>query len=237
MSTLSSNLLFDFENDIYAKAKEDREVEFQEDPLVLSCLAKEIVEQGGGWRSFSDERLLELVTVQNRSRADDIRKYFSKKFFWKNLQNNRPLSPFRQKTLFLLETKSKVIKEKDIGIFFKLPYFYEEDQVYERFKKELKVDEDFANRDRAFYQEQLRSVVYLDKTVGWQGKEKVVRFWFKDSDQWLYNFVILEKNPLKEFFTDFVESKKEHKFVCRLSTSRIEDMNFYVIVNPKNSKE
>jgi hypothetical protein len=235
---ITRTLDFDFEDIFEAKhQKEDREIEYKEDPLLLSCCAKSVFEKGGRYRSFEDESLLDMITGEHRAHAHAIRKYFSKKFFWKNLENSCPLSPFRQRVLFLLESKTKVIKEKDTGIFYKLPYFYEEDQVYERFKKELKTGENFHSSDRSFYTEQKRSLEYLEKTIGWQGKDKIVRYWFKDQDQCLYNFVITEKNPLKDFFTGFIEQNSQHEFVCKISTARIENMNFYMIIEPKLSKE
>jgi hypothetical protein len=77
---------------------------------------------------------LENVTQEIRDHAELVRKHYSQKFFWAML-NGQKLSPIRVRMISLLEQRIRTCSENDRGIYYKLPFFYEEDMIYEEFKK------------------------------------------------------------------------------------------------------
>lgn len=224
-------------DDIFDIKYQEKETKFDQDPLALSVALKELVEQNiGEYYSLNDDRVLAHVSDQHRERAEEIRKYFAKKFFWNNLSGNRSLSDFRQRVCYLLENRISVCKEKDCGIYYKLPYFYEEDMVYEEFKRQYQtVDVPRINHGitRTKSTIQLR---YLKSTASRQSKRNVVRFWFTD-ETYLYCVDIVKDNPLLELFKQLVLDRLTVSLETYYNVDRLDQLEFYRLYNFSLAKE
>ena len=214
----------------------ERLTEFKEDPLVLSCTRKEYEENGLGYVSIDDARLIEFITDRHRELAEKIREYYTKKFFWRALSEVKPLSDYRRRLINLLENRIRNCKDQDCGIYYKLPYFYEEDVVYEEFRKKLKTTE-IKPLGMERQNIVVKSLEFLTTTLSAQRKRKIIRYWFKDSSDYLYGIELTSDNPLLPIFDDYLKENSTVNFKTRIVEDRIDNMNFYKLHAYKFVKE
>lgn len=228
--------------DIFSSTYKEKDKEFDLDPLVLSCSLKDLFENEHGHYSLDDRRVIENITDEIKEYAEQVRKYFGKKFFWSNLSGNRSLSDFRGRVCHLLENRVRVCNERDIGIYYKLPYFYDEDMAYEDFKKQYDTSSDIPYKtwypvggnkkmDKARI-----TLKYIKTTASRQQKRNVNRFWFTD-DKYLYSIQIANDNPLLDMFKQLVIDKVEVTFETYYNVDRIDQMHFYKLFNFTLAKE
>lgn len=215
---------------------QERTTEFQSDPLVLSCIVKRLLESGEGYRNMSDSTLLEYMTDDDCALAKNIKEYYTKKFFWRALSNNKPLSDYRRRLINLLENSIRNCRDQDCGIYYKLPYFYEEDLVYDEFKKTFDTTKlsDLGNSRQTLFLKQLR---FLRTSFSGQRKNKIVRYWFNDDNNWLYGLSLTQDNPLLAIFDNYLKEHQTVIFDTRLVEDRIDDLHYYKMYNYKFVKE
>lgn len=202
---------------------------FKEDPLVLACVIKRF---GYGNSTvhigLENNSVIQMITDSDRWLAEQIRKYYTKKWFWQTLSDVRGMSDFRSRCCYLLENRIRECKEKDAGIYYKLPWFYEEDMHYDEFKKQYKTkDSDFS--DSKFRSPSTKfkfELAYLKSTQSRQQKRKLERFWFTDGN-FLYNIEVLQDNPLIEMFRHMLELNKSLFLESYCRIERIDQMYFY----------
>ena len=217
---------------------QEKEYIFKEDPLVLGCVLKEKLIKTKIHQSIDDISLIDHITDDIRKQAETIRKYYSKKYFWSRLKNNQPLSPFRERVLYLLESRVRAVKEKDKGIYYKLPWFYDEDMIYEEFKKKYQT-ENLPKIDRRVTKSHDRKSIeleYLKSTISTQSKRKTERFWFTDQ-RYLYGVEIEQSNNLLEMFRSFLVPGKTIKFNTLYQEDYLDRLHFYRLYNFNLEKE
>jgi hypothetical protein len=96
---------------------------FSDDPLALSCASYRIYKNDVA-RRFTDIDAVK-ATQEDRNRAQEIRSHYSNAYTMKVLKG-RPLTEYQQKTAeFLSGLRHLTVDE--LGLLYKLPYFYEED--------------------------------------------------------------------------------------------------------------
>jgi hypothetical protein len=215
--------------------RDDKEKTWDVDPLILAVSAKDLADRTGHFYSLEGNEVRNNVNEIIVERSEEIRKYYSKKFFWRNLSTDRPLTPYRQRLCFLLETRSLTTVDRDQGIYFKLPWFYDEDMIYDDFKKTLITQ----NLPRIDFKVQpvAKRLEYIKTTVAWQHKRKLKRLWFKDEVGYLHGMEISADNPLLETFQDLLTEKTHCTFITRISEDRVDGMYFYKLHNFKLIKE
>lgn len=217
----------DEEFDLFDSKYRDRESEFKEDPLVLSVSLKDYMKKVEGYFSIEDPRVAENVTDEIRDKAEQIRKYYGKKYFWTNLTNNRELSGFRSRVCYLLENRIRNCKEKDVGIYYKLPYFYEEDMIYDDFKKQYNTtDLPRINNNTRIPSKHRLNLKYIKTTSSRQQKRNINRYWFTDSN-YLYSIEITSDNPLLDLFNQVITEKESVTVDTYCNIDRIDQMYFY----------
>ena len=119
MSTIDLELDNDPVMALFEPTKASPPVVFHDDPVALSCAAYRI----GGYPR------LETVTVSqpDRELAQQVRRHFMDKLVIQRLQG-KPMSGFRDKLgAFLVDNRP--LLEDELGILYRLPYFYHEDLV------------------------------------------------------------------------------------------------------------
>lgn len=214
----------------------ERITEFKEDPLVLSCVVKRLLEEGHGYRDMNDTSTVEAITDQDRQQAKQIKEYYTKKFFWRALSENRPLSDFRRRLINLLENRIRNCKDQDCGIYYKLPYFYQEDMIYDDFKKNL-ITDTISSLGSSRQNRMTKRLEFLKTTLSAQRKRKIIRYWFKDDNNWLYGLDLTSDNPLLMIFDDYLAEHPTVIFDTKLSEDRIDSMNYYRLYQFKFVKE
>jgi hypothetical protein len=186
--------------------------------------------------SIEESRVLDAIDQKIKDRAEAIRKFYTKQWFWNSLSSNKGMSPFRQRAHYLLESRTREVMKKDIGIYVKLPWFYEEDMIYNEFKKTLKTTSNIPtinhNKGRVHV-----TVTFLKTTNGWQGKRRLTRYWFKDYADYLYCIDLEMANPLMSMFDDAVKERVTCSFETYIQTDRIDQLHFYKLNQYKLLKE
>jgi hypothetical protein len=236
MTTLVKKTLDELMQDFdFRTYSDNKEKIWDEDPLVLAVSLKDLADKTCQFQSLNSHQVKENVTEEHRQQAEVIRKYYGKKFFWTSLTNNRSLSPFRTRLCYLLESRTRVTQDKDEGIYYKLPWFYEEDMAYEDFKLQYKTT-DLPKLDYKV-QPVAKMLSFIKTTTGWQAKRKVEYFWFKDSEDYLHGIAIDCNNPLLELFKGIVTENPNCTFITRITEDRIDQMYYYKLHQFKLLKE
>lgn len=107
--------------------KPPAECVFAQDPVALSCAA---------YRLFTEQKILarwpDLDTIvaeeQDIVQAQQVRKYYADRLLMATITSTtgRSVSEFRQK-LYGLVTNTRSLKTAELGLLYRLPYFYAED--------------------------------------------------------------------------------------------------------------
>lgn len=102
-------------------------VTFKHDPIVLACASyRTWVVYGSRWRDLDQMNPL----PEDYDMATKVRNYYRAKITWEQLKSSdpfqRPMSDFRKKLMGIIEGTHQ-ITTKDLGILYRLPYFYAED--------------------------------------------------------------------------------------------------------------
>lgn len=211
---------------------------FEHDPLVLACSVKDLLAKNPNvYYSLDDLRVSENITSEIVDQAEDIRKYFTKKFFWQALSDSKRLSDFRTRLCYLLENRVRKCDDNDCGIYYKLPWFYDEDMIYEDFKKTYETLEvpRIVHGGTHNSRERLQ-LTFLKSTFCYQRKRKIQRLWFTDQ-KYIYSIELEAVNPLLESFIDRLTSSDQILLEAYRNIDRIDNMYFYKIFNFKLTKE
>lgn len=215
--------------DPFNQTYQEKEIGFKEDPLVLSVSAKDLLAQNPGtYFSLEDLRVYEHVNDNHKEEAERIRKYYSRKFIWKQLESNRNISDFRSRVCYLLENRIRTCKDRDSGIYYKLPYFFQEDMIYDEFKKQYNTTD--VPRIGIIKTRPQLTLTYLKTSVSRQKKRNVNRFWFTDNT-YLYSIEITSDNPLLELFKQLVIERMTITLDTYYNVDRIDQMYFYKLYN------
>jgi len=232
------NITVDIEDIFSSTYKEDIK-EFKADPLALACSLKDLFEKTQCHLSMDDLRVVENVTEDILEHAERVRKYYTKKFFWNNLSGSK-LSDYRSRLCSLLENRIRTCKEQDVGIYYKLPYFYEEDMAYDDFKQQYNTTDiprvlDGSSIRLPTEKSQL-TLTYLKTTSSRQQKRNLHRFWFTEGT-YLFNIEITNDNPLLEMFKQLVVEKMTITLDTYYNVDRLDQMYFYKLYKFSLTKE
>lgn len=234
------NITVDDSISIFSSTYKEEIKEFKDDPMVLACSLKELVETQQNFYPLDDLRVIENITEEIRELAERVRKYYTKKFFWQNLTGNGKLSDYRSRVCYLLENHVRTCKEQDVGIYYKLPYFYQEDMAYEDFKQRYNTTDvprvmQGVFPARSTTKSQLK-LTYLKTTTSRQKKRNLHRFWFTEGT-YLFNIEITNDNPLLEMFTQLVVEKMTITLDTYYNVDRLDQMYFYKLYKFSLTKE
>lgn len=123
------NTTVDDLSDIF-KVEKPEKLTFTQDPIALGCAVhrKWLAEPGHSrWQEF------DFITPEpvDYEQAADIRKYYGDRILMQMLAGRGEPSSFRKK-LYGLVSGSMQLDKKDIGLLYRLPYFYQEDLALDR---------------------------------------------------------------------------------------------------------
>ncbi len=137
---------------------------------------------------------------------------------------------------FLLENRVAECNDQDIGIYWKLPYFYEEDCVYDEFKK-LYNTERLSPLGNKISNKFAKRLKFLKTTTGMQKTQKFKNFWFVDDNNDLYSAQISVGNELLTLFESLITNNPNPIFETYLKESRIDKLHFYKLYSFKLLKD
>lgn len=162
-----------------------------------------------------------VITDNAAKMAEDIRKYYSQKLTLEALK--KPLTKFRQSLLHFLSRPIGQVDIDEIGLVVKLPQFYHEDIVLDKFDAQINQPELllFPNLGRVS-----STLTFQAKTIG---SKNTVKYWFTDQDGYLCCVHDSASNQLLPAFDRVIEqpvSVKSYKSVCSI---RGRDTTYYSI--------
>jgi hypothetical protein len=231
------NLTTNTNNPILSLEFIDSRYKFESDPLVRSVSAKDLADRNPSdhYGLQDDIRVKDNITPAIEARAEEIRRYYTKRFFWDSL-NGKTLTPIRTRIVQLLENRITDCNEHDVGIYYKLPYFYEEDQTYEEFSKlyNTKKLSPLGNKRSNKFAKRLQ---FVKATKGIQKNTKSKYFWFTDDNRDLYNIAIELGNPLLSLFEQIITDNPIPLFETYLKEDRLDRLHYYKLYSFKLLKE
>jgi hypothetical protein len=112
-------------NDFKAVFKSpETNIAFADDPVALAWAAYRmyLANPANRWADFADVDVIE----EDRVQAQEIRSYYTGRILMDTMKSKQSMSEFRKKLYGLLIGETG-LKKKDIGLLYRLPYFYVED--------------------------------------------------------------------------------------------------------------
>lgn len=177
--------------DLFEEMVDNRIHEYKIDPLVLSCARHRCN------LSTSLELAEMCVTGDDHDTAAEIRKYYSQKLCLVSLKNGE-LSEFRKSLAEYLTQESKTtLMEKQKGIVYRLPEFYDYDIRIESLISEYSTRRFTDNELQGNYSSTRNfNVIPLLKLRRNTRRGNLLHYWAKDSTNMLYRFVVEADNQL-----------------------------------------
>jgi hypothetical protein len=178
VATGAKDLTVAYDNDFYTRdlkqKSESPKASFSDDPLALSCAS---------WRIFKDEperrwTNLDVVkaTSEDRAMAQSIRDYYNQRYTMQVLKG-RQLTEYQQKTAQFLSGLYH-LKTDELGLLYKLPYFYTEDCGIDIVVESTESYERPLNRTHDKYTLTPVKQIFRTRKSG-----EIVQFWYRDQDR------------------------------------------------------
>lgn len=164
------------------------DMEFHDDPVALTCASyRTFLATGIRWTDLKDA----TATDQDRRQAVQIRRYYSDRILITAIAAQNKMSEFRQKLYGLLIGQTG-LKKRDVGLLYRLPYFYAEDTA---------MDQVMAQTESAVMQPGTQPVVGLFQVIRRiqvsRRSGETVQLWLqKDSDTVPYMIAVRLDNSL-----------------------------------------
>jgi hypothetical protein len=175
-------------------------IETTEDLLALSCTWYRIRQSKHTLQphvsSLLSENLFRHVTPEDRTKAEEVRDYYSKKFMVMALKDQR-LTQFRQDLKDYLVGDSKKFTEKTVPMVYRLPEFHAHDVEFDIIKRDFEKDiPEFNTLTRRTINKSVRLTPVKGFKKNSKTRGKFTEYWLKDSKNRAYRFGITATNPL-----------------------------------------
>lgn len=149
-------------------------LKFHDDPVVLSCASCRIGNAGGGL--WSDLDTITDITQEDRVFGAAVRKHFLDQLVMAKLRG-RKLSDWRAKLGAFLVGNHQLTKA-EVGMLYRLPYFYHEDQAVAAVIKST-TPVALSQRDRTY--DPVWKLNSVARVVQYRRKNDNTQYWFCDS--------------------------------------------------------
>jgi len=182
-----------------ADLDKDAPVTFEQDPLALSWASyHKFVDHGPRWMD------LNLVTPdqQDYALAHLTRAYYLGRYAMQALTNGK-ITEYQRKVYNFLNGGE--IKTKDVGMIYKLPYFYNEDQALDQLATDDQLRPPLTSDSTKLYQPTTHKLqAYRTVLRSRQGGETTLYFW-TTANQELVLWRVAQNNPLATLVQDLFE--------------------------------
>lgn len=195
MNILTANLTFDDDLETaWAPKTPEPDMEFHDDPVALTCASyRTFLETSIRWTDLTDV----TVTDQDREQAAHIRKYYSDRILLAAVAAKGEMTEFRRKLYGLLIGQTG-LKKRDIGLLYRLPYFYAEDTAMDHVMEQTETVSDLIRPQEVAGNFQVIRRIQVSRRSG-----ESVQLWLKkDSSRVPYMIASKLDNP----FLTLVES-------------------------------
>jgi hypothetical protein len=199
----------DFESVVKAP---EPDMTFADDPVALAWAAYRVylANPANRWADFDDVE----VTVHDRAVAQEIRSYYTGRILMDTMKSKNPMSEFRKKLYGLLIGETG-LKKKDIGLLYRLPYFYVEDTALDQ------VIEQTQTASVMFGMELAGTFTLIKRILVSRRSGDFVHFWLRHHKR-SQPFMIAAKtdNPLLPLLEGILENPVKLSATAHLKTHR-----------------
>ena len=206
---------------------------FRDDPVAMACAVHR------SWKTHETPQFQELesalIVPEDRDRAEAIRRYYGAKFVEMALRG-RQLSEFRLRLAEVLDGRRQ-LAESEVGMLYRLPYFYDED---------TETDWIYANTESGqalAYWNNLDQLVMpltltpLRQVLRSQRSGDVVKYWFVTEHNYPAVISVAKSNPLNAMMDSlFGLPQLKVEAQLRIGTRRghnIQDQFHFDLINPR----
>ena len=230
---LFQNILDEFENfERKLSPALPKLVELKDDPVVLACASYRMYKENprDRWVDFSSV----VVWQDDREEAERLKTYYREKFKEDTFQmlkqvNGSSMSPFRRK-LYLLSNNDLVITEKEIGLLYRLPYFYYEDMALDDIVANTKT----ISETHPACKFDLNLTLYK-KVLRSRSSNEINQYWFKEArSPHAFMLPVKTDNNLANFFESMATRPLhvESVVICKQMQGRPEHV-YYQLAGPQ----
>jgi hypothetical protein len=206
------------------------------DVLALSCCAHRLVQSKQSF-TFDNTYTINHLSEEDIRLADDIRKYYAKKYMWGSLKGEY-LSDFQQDlVVFISQPDKRKYTDKQEGLIHKLPGFYLNDIVE---------DEIFAHADNSpidemrvppqIRQKTTRSLKPINVVEIRTRREKKNKYWLKDDQNRMHLLEVPLPNTLEHLWRSLFDNQEKISIEAHYLPTRQNDRSFYKIIDWKLEK-
>jgi len=180
-------------------------VKLKDDPVVLACASYRMYQENDRHRWLDFEQV--VVWDDDREEADRLKAYYRERFKETTFNmlksvNNVGLSSFRRK-LYQLVNGDLAITEKEIGLLYRLPYFYAEDQALDSIASATESIPEHIPAHK-----QVLKLTLLKKVLRSRSSGEVDQYWFtEESNRCAYMLPVKTDNILANFFDSIVSKR------------------------------
>lgn len=202
-----------------------------EDLLALSVAWKRIRledAQQNGPKTITrllDRRLFDRVTHEDRTQANDIRDYYSKKLMVLKLKDSK-ITKYREDLNKFIQTDGKTFQESFLGLAYYLPMFYEYDCEIDYIKScvSTKLDDSMYKR---MHSVDTIAVKPIKRIIRNTRSVKSVQYWFKESLTDNAVCITLGKdNDLEHIWNHMFQQGNEMRIQAKLDSRSIDGFHF-----------
>jgi hypothetical protein len=183
---------------------------FKEDPIALSCASYRRAMETEMAVRFQD--LNQCITQpEDHDMAERVRQYYRNKIAVKTLTSPLPLTPFYH-DLYEMLLGDVELQQRHIGMIYRLPYFYAEDQAREQLKQLIKdkslTPDWIGNAIRQFAGKETHALTPMIKIFRSRRGSEAQEYWFQNHVGQPVMWSVLNGNPLRSVVDSlFVQSQ------------------------------
>lgn len=168
--------------------KPKKSANLPEDPIALACASYRL------WES-TKQKFADLRTVtcsdEDRAKAQQVRRYYGDRILMSMLKQDGRTTEFRKKVYGIINNTYDV-KEDDLGILYRLPYFYHEDLKLDSVIEQTQQVPDMYRGNEIEATFSVISEIYIGRRSG-----ELTHFWLgSDLDRAAYKIAIRNDNSL-----------------------------------------
>lgn len=209
-SLTNGNDIFTFDFGINPNVKKYEIYEFTEDVLALSVTWNRLRTHGINTASkLTDNELFRNITPEDRTLADTIANYYSKKIMMLKILDNTRLSSYRQDLNEFVHNDRKKVVDKMFGLAYHLPAFYDYDTSLDAVKADLVTKQDWTSNSHKQNGKQQSLVLTPMKRLRRKTKNMdAYHYWLKTTNGTGALIALQPNNSLLKLWEHFYNKKE-----------------------------
>lgn len=215
-----------------ADSSQEVSYNFTTDPLLVSCTLHRLITESRAndkvdylnWSLTNHmDKIINLITDQDRVFAEVVRSYYKSKLVISKLRGDH-FSEYKNALLKYLTDSPFSITERSVGMIYRLPYFYQYDmQLIEIF------DGEYVDLEKApnHLERQDIKLSFISKVDNGQKRARHYEYWFKDENNLRILVEVEKHNPVRNLWEKTIQSD-ELNINAVFEKKRKGNLEFYV---------